>query len=46
MPGGFTGRPGGIRYNYPLIVSMQDPVNKAPIAWNWNSRFSGSYLGL
>ncbi len=27
---------GGIRYNYPLIVSMQDPVNKAPVAWNWN----------
>lgn len=30
------GSSGGVKYNYPLVVSMQDPVNKAPIAWNWN----------
>lgn len=35
---GIADAPGGIgaRVNYPLLVSMQDPVNKAPLAWNWN----------
>lgn len=28
------GGSGGV--SYPLLVSMQDPVNKIPIAWNWN----------
>src|SRR5581483_7231124 len=28
---------GGIRYNYPLLISMQDPVGKIPTAWNWNA---------
>ncbi|MEO7145130.1 MAG: TonB-dependent receptor, partial [Bryobacteraceae bacterium] len=35
---GLADAPGGsgAGLSYPLLVSMQDPVNKAPIAWNWN----------
>ena len=36
---GIADAPGGgssSTLSYPLLVSMQDPVNKAPIAWNWN----------
>ena len=30
------GGSGGSKLSYPLIATMQDPVNKAPLAWNWN----------
>ena len=36
---GIADAPGGSNaatVSYPLLVSMQDPVNKAPLAWNWN----------
>ncbi len=36
---GLADAPGGsgaAALSYPLIATMQDPVNRAPIAWNWN----------
>lgn len=37
---GIADNPGGSntgQVSYPILASMQDPVNKAPIAWNWNA---------
>ncbi|HLJ16787.1 MAG TPA: carboxypeptidase regulatory-like domain-containing protein [Bryobacteraceae bacterium] len=36
---GIADAPGGSaagKFNFPSAVTMQDPVNKAPVAWNWN----------
>ena len=33
-------------FNYPLVVSMQDPVNKAPVAWKtWNFTVQRQFPG-